>query len=103
MSFNKLFYNHVDFRVEGNKIIAAPNFLCPVCGEHPQHHFNEEFKFNINKQFDFNREVTFTIPCCNTQIMLNVAVHKEKGEVPMLRINVPEIPIPNDWWMVTAQ
>ena len=100
MSFNKLFYNHIDFRVEGNKIIASPNFLCPVCAERPQHRFNEEFKFNINKRFDFNRQVAFTMPCCNTPISLNVAVHKDKGELPMLCISIPESPILEDWWII---
>ena len=99
MSYNKLFYNQIDFRIEGKKIVAAPNFLCPVCSERPEHRINQDFSVNLNKPINFSNQVTFIMPCCNTPITLNVAVHKEKGEMPSLYIGVPEVPVPDDWWM----
>ena len=106
MVYNKLFFNSIPVEVVDNKIVVTPNFLCPnpECEHHKQHDpLVQEFSFNVNKTFDFNKNVTFTLPCCGAQISLNVAVHKEKGEPPQICISVPESPIPETWHLEATQ
>lgn len=46
---------------------------------------------------DFNKQITFSLPCCGTKIALYVAIHKSKIGQAQTCISIEPISI--DWWV----
>lgn len=103
MSFNKLYFNRVDFKKNPNgSIDFRPNLICPKCRKYSYGKIVKDDKIiyktseNIpanatSKIVEYNQRKTFIMPCCGAKIELYVAVHDES-----LCISVE--PIAVEWW-----
>jgi predicted RNA-binding Zn-ribbon protein involved in translation (DUF1610 family) len=101
MSYSQLFFSSigVNYEVEG----INPNFICPSC----KYRFETKFKPTaiLPATFDFSQKVTFTCPNCKAEIVLFVAVHKDKDglSVCIQRSDAEGAGgIPTDWWKRTT-
>ena len=101
MSYNKLFYNAVTFGLVDNKIVVELNFLCPVYNNRPTFKKLDNYTINPNRPIDFRGEISVILPCCGLEITLNVAVHKEKDELPNVCFAIPGHIIRDNWWVST--
>ena len=111
MSFNLLFFNAVQLNEDAQGISLSPNFLCPYCGagkkpaeKIPVRVASEKIGVStIDKgivkplDVDFNKQITFSLPCCGTKIALYVAIHKSKIGQAQTCISIEPISI--DWWV----
>lgn len=96
---NLLHFRRIKLLYDGTQISLPPHMRCPVCKQ-PIDLPPRTWNCNINRSIDYNGQTTFTMPCCNPQITLNVAVHKEKNGTPMVCISRPEVSIPEGWWNI---
>jgi hypothetical protein len=95
MVYNLLFFSGVKTEVVGGVIEVTPQFKCPNCEREVA---DQKVVVSDAEMVDFNRRVTFTLPCCNVSLELYVAVHKGlDGNVLSCISTEPNIV---DWWMV---
>lgn len=104
--YNKLFFDRIEFEILRDEIALTPHFICPKCRKYvkgkiskdsPMHSLSYKVPISSHvSTFDFNKKVTFKMPCCGTEITLYIAIHYELKRVPTFCISIK--PIPKDWY-----
>ncbi len=104
MSFNKLFFDSVEVKVDGDALTVNPHFLCPRCGNQKQPATRPTAKLASSvsilkaaEDLDKNGAETFTLPCCGLQITLYIAVFKSKDGKAPPSVCVSSETIKQDW------
>jgi hypothetical protein len=95
MVCNLLFFSGVKTEIVSGVIEVTPLFKCPNCEREVA---DQKVVVSDAETVDFNRQVTFTLPCCNVPLELYVAVHKGLDGNVLSCISVE--PILVDWWMM---
>lgn len=101
---SELCFNNVQIEVTDNALHVIPHFVCPYCAGHPQNLvYSEPITIHPDQPLDFNSLVVFTLPCCNRQFQLYLAVHKSQDKDDLIyrvqRSSGEGVDgIPPDWW-----
>lgn len=107
MSYNRLYFDAVDFKTTKDAVEFSPNFICPKCRKYFEDKISADsprctlpafsLSKNVDVEVNFNRQVTFKMPCCGAEIILYVAVHKS-ADNDDLTFCISVEPIPDGWW-----
>lgn len=104
MSYTELFYNNIVSSIITSRLTFDPNFNCPNCKTlNTRLNDKPTFNYQASKVYNYNQLVTVTLPCCGAQIRLFIAVHKDIGGVPRIRLQKSSSEgaagIPANWYL----